>query len=132
MPKMPEQKIAPETFDPEKIRLDLPLSDAFALTAVRSLQEFSDLQGRLDEVRGQSYFFVNILEGRARLIMTVIIAEEQEITATYELDTSAAITQEELLSSPVREDGNHPLPEGLAERVRSALHNNEFRLSRLP
>jgi hypothetical protein len=41
---------------------------------------------RLPEIRGQSYLFVNILGQRARLIMIVITAEEQEITATYEID----------------------------------------------
>lgn len=131
MPKTQENNIAPELFDPERVRLDLPPSDAFALTAVRSLQEFSDLQGRLGEVRGQSYFFVNILRGRARLIMTVITAGEQEITATYDIDISATDISREKLSTS-HEEGNHPLPEGLAERILHAMQNNELRLTKLP
>ena len=82
---MPEPE-KPVEFDPAKVRFDLNLSDAFALTSVRSTAKFSRLKKRLPEIRGQSYLFINILGEKARLIMTVITGEEKEITATYELD----------------------------------------------
>ncbi len=63
--------------------------------------------------------------------MTVITAGEQEITATYDIDISATdISREELSTS--HEEGNHPLPEGLAERILHAMQNNELRLTKLP
>ncbi len=119
-------------FDPDKVRFDLSLSDAFALTRVCSLQEFSTLQERLRLLRGQSYFFVNILKGKPRLIMTIITAEEQEITATYELEISSlGICPEELVSEN-RMDGNYPLPAVLIKKIKFAADHTDFRLSKMP
>jgi hypothetical protein len=108
----------PVEFDPGEVRFDLSIQDAFALTSVRSLSEFMRLLERLPEIRGQSYLFVNILGQRARLIMTVITAEEQEITATYELDPRPlGIDPQELFSAGAG-SGNYPLPAHLEERIK--------------
>ena len=108
------------SFDLEKVRFDLSLPEAFALTSVRSLDEYLRLKENLPYLRGQSYFFVNILGQRAKLFLTIIIAEEQEITATKELDTATlGISHEELLSAG-GEDGNHPVPPHTAEKIRLA------------
>jgi hypothetical protein len=104
-------------FDPGKVRFDLSLSDAFALTSVRSLQEFFALLKRLPKLCGQSYFFINILSQRARLIMTIITARDQEITATYELDPRPLGIAPEELMSVGREDGNYPVPPDLVRKI---------------
>lgn len=113
----------PVTFDPEKVRFDLSLDDAFALTSVRSLREFLCLRESLPHLRGQSYFFINILESHARLIMTIITAEEQEITATYELDPCPlGIAPGELISAGSG-SGNYPLPPHLEGKIKRAIYS---------
>lgn len=110
----------PVVFDPERVRFDLSRGSALSLTSVRSIEEFRALQEGLREMRGQSYFLVNILKGRARLILTVITADELEVTATYELDPGPlGIADEEmLLAGPG--GGNHPLTSLLEARIREA------------
>lgn len=108
-------------FDCGKALFGLCPSDMFALTSVRSLEEYIALKEHLPDMRGQSYFFVNILREKARLIMTVITVEEEEITATYELDPEPlSISQEELMQAG-QGSGNHPLPPNLENRIKMAM-----------
>jgi hypothetical protein len=104
--------------DPEKVRFDLSLPEAFALTSVRSTEEYHRLQESLPRLRGQSYLFVNILDRKARLILTIFTAEEQETTATYELDPLPLGIDPIDLISAGRGCGNHPLPRHLEEKIR--------------
>lgn len=108
-------------FDPGKAIFGLSPAETFALTSVRSLEEYAALQEHLPYMRGQSFFFVNILREKARLIMTVITVEDEEITATYELDPEPlSISPEELLQAG-QGSGNHPLPAHLESRIRMAM-----------
>jgi hypothetical protein len=126
----------PETvsFDPCKVRFDLTLREAFELTQVTSLQEYKRLMCRLPELRGLSYFFINILDQRARLVMTIITAEDREITATFVLDhDTLGIGHEELLQAG-HEDGNYALSREMEQKIRRAIGQSEskwqfFRLS---
>ncbi|MDM7912808.1 MAG: hypothetical protein QUS09_06895 [Methanotrichaceae archaeon] len=117
----------PETvlFDPCKVRFDLTLREAFELTQVTSLQEYRRLMCRLPELRGLSYFFVNVLNKRARLVMTTITAEDHEITATFVLDhDTLGICHEELLQAG-HEDGNYALSREMEQKIRRALRQSE-------
>lgn len=115
------------TFDPKKARLDMPISAAFALTQVRSVQDYQRLKQSLPEMRGSSYFFVNILGERARLIITIITAEDQEITATYALDHNRlGIAHEELINAG-EEDGNYAVPAELMGKIHNALRHSDWR-----
>lgn len=115
------------TFDPEKARLGMPISAAFALTQVRSMQDYQRLMQSLPEMRGSSYFFINILGERARLIITIITAEDQEITATYALDHNRlGIAHEELMNAG-REDGNYAVPAELMRKIHNALQHTDWR-----
>jgi hypothetical protein len=119
----PTQRIV---FDPEKAKLDMPINEAFALTQVRSLQDFQRLVNKLPEMRGSSYFFINILSKKARLIITIITAEDQEITATYALDHNLLeIAQDELMRAG-GEDGNYAVPADLMRKIHSALHHPDW------
>jgi len=122
---------APENLvviDPEKVRFDLGLPKAFALTSVRSPEEYYRLKKSLPSLRGQSYLFVNILNGKARLILTVITAEEQETTATYELDPRPLGIDPLDLTSAAEGCGNHPLPRHLEEKIRRAIESDSLLL----
>lgn len=111
-------------FHPEKVRFDLSLPEAFALTSVCSPEEYHRLQASLPRLRGQSYFFVNILDRRARLILTIITAEERETTATYEIDPRPLGIDPVDLITAGKGSGNHPLPYHLEERIRRAIKSN--------
>ena len=112
------------TFDPKKARLDMPISAAFALTQVRSVQDYQRLKQSLPEMRGSSYFFI---KERARLIITIITAEDQEITATYALDHNRlGIAHEELINAG-GEDGNYEVPAELMRKIHNALRNTDWR-----
>lgn len=115
------------TFDPEKARLDMPICEAFALTQVRSVQDFRRLKHRLPEMRGSSYFFINILAKRARLIITIITAEDQEITATYALDHNRLGIAHEDLFQAGREDGNYAVPRELISKIHNAMQHSDWR-----
>ena len=110
--------------DPEKVRFDLSLPEAFALTSVRSPEEYHRLKASLPRLRGQSYLFVNILDRKARLILTIITAEERETTATYELDPRPLGIDPVDLIITEKSSGNHPLPYHLEERIRRAIKSN--------
>ena len=110
--------------DPEKVRFDLSLPEAFALTSVRSPEEYHRLKESLPRLRGQSYLFVNILDCGARLILTIITAEEQETTATYELDPRSLGIDPLDLTSAAEGYGNHPLPRHLEEKIRRAIKSD--------
>ena len=117
----------PETilFDPCKVRFDLSLREAFELTQVTSLQEYRRLMCRLPELRGLSYFFINILNKRARLVMTIITAEDHEITATFVLDhDTLGIDHEELLQAG-HENGNYALSHEMEQKIRRAIRQSE-------
>lgn len=112
------------SFDPCKVRFDLTLSEAFDLTRVTSLQEYRLLIRRLPELRGHSYLFINVLDQKARLVMTIITAEDHEITATSVLDHNAlGISHEELLQAGII-DGNYALPAEMEQKIRSAMVQN--------
>ncbi len=118
---------APENLfviDPEKVRFDLSLQDAFALTSVRSPEEYQRLKESLPRLRGQSYLFVNILDRKARLILTIITAEELETTATYEIDPRPLGIDPLDLTSAAEGCGNHPLPRHLEEKIRRAIKSD--------
>ncbi len=123
----------PETvsFDPCKVRFDLTLREAFELTQVTSLQEYKRLIYRLPELRGLSYFFINILDQRARLVMTIITAEDHEITATFVLDhDTLGIGHEELLRAG-HEDGNYALSREMEQTIRRALKQAQWQFFKL-
>jgi hypothetical protein len=109
------------TFDPGKVRFDLSLREAFALTQVRSLREYHYLRHRLPEMRGISYFFINVLDKRARLAITIITAEDQEITVTFVLDHCALGIAHEELMQVGWEDGNYPVPGELMRKIKNEL-----------
>jgi len=120
-------KVQPETilFDPCKVRFDLTLREAFELTQVTSLKEYQLLLSRLPELRGHSYFFINILDRRAKLVMTIITAEDREITATFVLDHDAlGIGHEDLLQTG-HEDGNYSLMPAVEQKIRKAMNQSE-------
>ena len=110
--------------DPEKVRFDLSLPEAFALTSVQSQEEYHRLQESLPRLRGQSYLFVNILDRRARLILTIITADERETTATYEIDPQPLGIDPVDFITAGRGSGNHPLPYHLEERIRREIKSN--------
>ena len=125
---------APENLvfiDPEKLRFDLSLPEAFALTSVRSPEEYHRLKESLLCLRGQSYFFVNILDCRARLMLTIITAEERETTATYEIDPRPLGIDPLNLMPAGRGSGNHPLPGHLEEKIRMAIKSSNSGLLRM-
>lgn len=120
-----EEKIL---FDPCKVRLDLTPSEAFRLTAVRSLEDYRHLRQRLPEIRGISYFFINRLEDRARLMVTIITAEGHEVTASFALNHDAlGISYRELMDAACDKSGNYPLPPEMERKVRSAMGNEDWR-----
>lgn len=123
----------PETvsFDPCKVRFDLTLREAFELTQVTSLQEYKRLVCRLPELRGLSYFFINILNQSARLVVTIIVAEDHEITATFVLDHDAlGIGHEELLQAGYN-DGNYALPVEIKQKISRAIRQSEWQFFKL-
>lgn len=117
--------------NPEKVRFDLSLPQAFALTRVRSTEEYRRLKASLPQLRGQSYLFVNILDCKARLILTIITAEERETTATYEIDPRPLGIDPVDLIAAGRGSGNHPLPHHLEERIRRAIESSHSGLLRM-
>jgi len=120
----PMQRIV---FDPEKAKLDMPINEAFALTQVRSVQDYQRLMNELPEMRGSSYFFINILGRKASLIITIITAEDQEITATYALDHNLlGIAHDELMRAGGK-DGNYAVPADLMRKIHGALHHPDWR-----
>jgi hypothetical protein len=119
------------SFDPCKVRFDLTLREAFELTQVTSLQEYQLLLSRLPELRGHSYFFINILDRRARLVMTIITAEDQEITATFVLDhDTLGIGHEDLLQTG-HEDGNYSLMPAMEQKIRKAMNQPQSQFFKL-
>jgi hypothetical protein len=113
-------------FDTRKIKLDLSLQAAFDLTSVRSLEDYRLLMKRLPVIRGTSYFFINISENRARLVATVIVAEEQEVTLTYVLDHHALGIDDDMLLYAGRKSGNYPLSPQMQHKIRQALNDEEW------
>lgn len=125
--------VQPETvlFDPCKVRFDLTLREAFSLTKVTSMQEYQRLINQLPQLRGHSYFFINILNCRARLVMTIITAEPQEVTATFVLDHSAlGINHDELLMAGDG-DGNYSLPLEMEQKIRQAMKKAQWQFFKL-
>lgn len=123
----------PETvlFDPCKVRFDLTLREAFGLTQVTSMQEYQLLVNRLPQLRGNSYFFINILNCRARLVMTIITAEPQEITATFVLDHNAlGMNHDELLMAGDG-DGNYSLSLEMEHKIRQAMKKAQWQFFKL-
>ncbi len=119
------------SFDPCKVRFDLTLREAFELTQVTSLQEYQRLRCRLPELRGLSYIFINILNQRARLVMTIITAEDQEITATFVLDHNAlGICHEELLKAGC-DGGNYALSLEMEQKIRRAMKQTHWQFFKL-
>ena len=117
--------------DPEKVRFNLSLPEAFALTSVRSPEDYHRLKESLPCLRGQSYLFVNILESHARLILTIITAEEQETTATYDIDPRPLGIDPLDLTSAGGSSGNHPLPHNLKEKIRRVIKSSNSGLLRM-
>jgi hypothetical protein len=119
------------SFDPCKVRFDLTLREAFELTQVTSLQEYQLLLRRLPELRGHSYFFINILDQRARLVMTIITAEDQEITATFVLDHDALGIRHEELMQTGKGDGNYSLLPAIEQKIRRAMSQSQRQFLKL-
>jgi len=122
MPSKAEQVV----FDPGRARLDLSLGEAFDLTRVRSLEDFCLLKEKLPEIRGLCYFFVNILDSQARLLLTVIVADDSEVTSTIALDHQALGIDHQMLLKAGRESGNYPLPPELKHKVLQAMNRDEW------
>ncbi len=91
---------------------------------MRSPEEYHRLKESLPRLRGQSYFFINISGSQSRLILTIITAEEQETTATYELDPRPLGIDPLDLTSAAEGCGNHPLPRHLEEKIRRAIKSD--------
>lgn len=121
----PREKVI---FDPKKIRFDLPLLEAFRLTQVRSVEDYRSLCSNLADLRGMSYFFINCLEDRARLMITVITAERDEVTASFALDHDLlGVRHEDLISAICDKSGNYPLPPEIKQKLREALETDDWR-----
>ncbi|NPV62492.1 MAG: hypothetical protein HPY61_07665 [Methanotrichaceae archaeon] len=118
-------------FDPGKARLDLSLQEAFDLTSVRSANDYRRLSERLAEIRGTSYFFVNISDNRARLMATVIVAEGCEVTTSYVLDHHALGMDDDMLLFASRESGNYPLSLQMQQKIHLALSDREWRFFKI-
>jgi hypothetical protein len=114
-------------FDPGKVRFDLSLDEAFALTQVRSMKEYQLLRQRLQELRGVSYFFLNIAGGRARLMITIITAGDLVATSTFVLDHSALGMDDKDLVLASHEDGNYPVPYDIERKIRRSVQQPEWR-----
>ncbi len=119
-------------FDPKKIRFDLPLFKAFRLTKVGSIEDYRSLMGSLADLRGMSYFFINCLESRARLMITIIAADREAVTTSFTLDHDLlGIRYEDLLSAIIGgsgNSGNYPLPPEIERKLRdAALNDNNWR-----
>ncbi|HWQ18471.1 MAG TPA: hypothetical protein VN455_01750 [Methanotrichaceae archaeon] len=115
-------------FDLSKARFDLSLDEAFSLTEVRSLDGYQRLKKRLPELRGSSYFFINVLDGVARLMMTVIVADGQTVTTSMVLDhQSLGISYDQLMTAARRfgdpRNGNFPLSEEIELKLKSGMKN---------
>lgn len=114
----PREKIL---FDPKKIRFDLPLNEAFRLTQVGSIEDYRCLKSNLAELRGMSYFFINYLESKARLMITIIAAEPDEVTATFSLNHDLlGVSSEDLMGEICCESGNYSLPYKVEQKLRNA------------
>jgi hypothetical protein len=118
-------------FDPGKARLDLTLQEAFDLTSVRSTDDYRLLSKNLSEMQGTTYFFVNVLEKRARLMATVIVAEGREVTSSYVLDHHPLGMDDDLLLFSGRESGNYPLSLQMRQKIRLALSDEEWRFFKI-
>lgn len=114
-------------FDPGKVRFDLSLDEAFALTQVRSLKEYQLLGQRLQELRGATYFFVNVAGKRTRLMITIITAGDQVATSTFVLDYSALGVDDEDLMQVGHDDGNYPVPLAIEKKIRRSMQQPEWR-----
>jgi hypothetical protein len=114
-------------FDSERVMFDLSLDEAFALTQVRSLKDYQLLGQRLEELRGASYFFINIAERRTRLMITIITAGDLAATSTFVLDHSALDMDEDDLMHVGHEDGNYPVPSAMEMKIRRAMQQPDWR-----
>ena len=114
-------------FDPSKAMFHLSLDEAFGLTEVRSLEGYQRLKERLPRIRGSSYFFINILEGVARLMMTVIVADSHTVTTSVVLDHNSLGISYDLLIAAARRfgspvNGNFPLSREIEMKLRNEWH----------
>lgn len=114
-------------FDSERVMFDLSLDEAFALTQVRSLKDYQLLGQRLEELRGASYFFINIAERRTRLMITIITAGDLAATSTFVLDHSALDMDEDDLMQVGHEDGNYPVSSAMEMKIRHAMQQPDWR-----
>jgi hypothetical protein len=114
-------------FDPAKVRFDLSLDEAFALTQVRTLKEYQLLRQRLQELRGVSYFFLNIAGAKTRLMITIITAGDLVATSTFVLDHSALGMDDKDLILASHEDGNYPVPSDIEREIRRSMQQPEWR-----
>jgi len=113
-------------FDLSKARFDLSIDEAFSLTEVRSLDGYQRLKKRLPELRGSSYFFINVLDGVARLMMTVIVADGQAVTTSIVLDhQSLGISYDQLMMAIRRSgdprNGNFPISKEIELKLKSGI-----------
>ncbi len=122
----PREKIL---FDPKKTRFDLPLFEAFGLTQVGSIEDYRSLMGSLADLRGMSYFFINCLENRARLMITIIAADREAVTTSFTLNHDLlGIRYEDLMSAIIGGSGNYPLPPEIERKLKDAvLEENNWR-----
>ena len=115
----------PIQLDPNKIKFDLPPNEAFRLTEVRSIESYERLKNSLPKLRGISYLFINVLDGIARLILTIIVAEDLEVTSTYVLDhESFDLSYDELVlavEASSLDDGNYPISSVIEKKIRSSI-----------
>ncbi len=112
-------------FDPKLARLDLPLMEAFRLTHVRSIDDYRLLSSNLNDLRGVSYFFINYLNGKARLMITVIAASGNEVTYTSALKHNLlGISDDDLMNAISGESGNYELSFEIEQKLRIALEDD--------
>lgn len=118
-------------FDPKKARLDIPLLEAFSLTQVRSVEDYRSLSSNLADLRGLSYFFINYLDGRAKLMITVITAESHEVTSSFALDHHIlGVSDEDLMHAISHESGNYQLSNEIEQKLRNALEKDGWQFFR--
>ncbi len=135
MSQTPEPEIqTPELeiqIDPSKALFDLALDEAFGLTEVRSIESYERLKKRLPDLRGTSYFFVNVLDSTARLMATVIVADEWAVTTSMVLDHHAiGIDYQDLIDAAWDEgsieSGNFPISKKIERKIKLGIQSRNL------
>jgi hypothetical protein len=118
--------------DPSRTLFGITLDEAFDLTEVRSIDSYERLKKSLPDLRGASYFFVNVLDRTARLMATVIVADEWAVTTSFALDHQAmGIDYEDLVEAACNgggiKSGNYPISEKIERKIKLGIKSKNLR-----